>query len=314
MNCHKGKLLMENMEKIITGKKEVIKYVVISLLSRGHVLIEDVPGVGKTTLVKALARSIESDFKRIQFTPDLLPSDIIGISIYDKNTQEFRFVKGPIFGSVILADEINRTSPKTQSSLLECMGEKKITVDGDIFEMKEPFIILATQNPIEYEGTFPLPEAQLDRFLMKITIGYPDKFSEVTILEKFHNSDPLLDLQSVVSSQDIVEMQNEVDDVHVDDKIYDYIVNIINETRNDTNIRLGVSPRGGIALLKASKAIAYLNDRDYVLPDDVKELAVPVLNHRIMLTHEARVMNLTKEDCIKDIIFKVKIPVVSNND
>ncbi|WP_066503669.1 AAA family ATPase [Abyssisolibacter fermentans] len=303
--------LIKNVSKVIAGKKETISNIIICLLCEGHILIEDVPGVGKTTLVKALAKSLNTGFKRIQFTPDLLPSDIIGVSIYDKKLDNFRFVKGPIFGSVILADEINRTSPKTQASLLECMQERKITVEGKIYELPEPFMILATQNPIEYEGTFPLPEAQLDRFIMKISIGYPDKYSERTILERFKYNDPLLELSSVIDKEDIKAMQEDVKKVHVNSELYDYIVDIVTKTRNDANIRLGVSPRGSLALLRAAQARAYINNRNYVLPDDVKQLANPIFNHRIILTHEAKIRGITKEACIKSIINTVKIPVVN---
>lgn len=308
------RILMDSINKVIVGKERVIEKVLICLLCKGHILLEDVPGVGKTTMVNTFAKSLNMTFNRIQFTPDLLPSDVTGISIYNQKINEFEFKKGPIYNNVVLADEINRTSPKTQSSLLEVMQEGQLTVDGTTYVLPKPFIVLATQNPIEYEGTFPLPEAQLDRFMMKISIGYPDKLSERAILRRFSTSNPLDDVKSVLSAQDIINMQKEVDDIHVDESIDDYIVNIVTKTREDASVRLGVSPRGAIALYKAAKGNAYLEGRSYVLPDDVKGLAEEVLAHRIILKPEVKVQGMTESDVLNNILHDTRVPVVKGNE
>lgn len=306
--------LIDSMNRVIVGKENVIEKILICLLCKGHILLEDVPGVGKTTMVNTLAKSLDMSFNRIQFTPDLLPSDVTGISIYNQKLNEFEFKKGPIYNNVVLADEINRTSPKTQSSLLEVMQEGQLTVDGTTYVMPKPFIVLATQNPIEYEGTFPLPEAQLDRFMMKISIGYPDKSSEKSILRRFSTDNPIEKINPVLNSEDIVEMQKEVENVYVDESIDDYIVNIVVKSREDNNVRLGVSPRGAIALYKAVKGYAYIKGRNYVLPDDVKNLAREVLAHRIILRPEAKVQGITEKDVLDDILMTTRVPVVKRNE
>lgn len=302
--------IIDNISKVIIGKTEEVKLVLVALLSGGHVLIEDVPGVGKTSLVKALAKSINADFKRIQFTPDLLPSDVIGVSIYNPEKGVFEFKQGPIMSQILLADEINRTSPKTQSSLLEAMEERQVTVDGKTYMLPRPFMVIATQNPIEYDGTFRLPEAQLDRFMIKVNLGYPDIKHEIEMLKRFETLDPLEDLKPVVSIMEILKMQNEVKSVYVDDSILDYIITIVNNTRNLSTVLLGASPRAAISLMKASQAKAFIEGRNYVLPDDVKYLSVPVLSHRIILKNEARFNNLDERSVIKDILNATKVPVV----
>ena len=304
--------ILENLRKIIIGKDDVLEKVLIALLARGHVLIEDIPGVGKTTLVKALAKSIDLSYKRVQFTPDLMPSDIIGISIYDKNTGLFSFKEGPIFNQVILADEINRTSPKTQSSLLQAMEEGEISTEDGDYVLEKPFMVLATQNPLEYHGTFPLPEAQLDRFLMSLSLGYPDKSYEVEILKNHKEINSLDYIKSMASQEDILEMQAMVDNITVHNDILDYIVNISNATRISSSLRLGASPRASIDLLKSSKAKAFLVGRDYVIPDDVKEMIIPILRHRIIPSAEARVERKNAEDILHKITNMVFVPVIVN--
>lgn len=301
--------MIENIEKVIIGKREAIELVIVTLLAEGHALIEDIPGVGKTSLVKALAKTINSDFKRIQFTPDLLPSDVIGISIYNQIKNEFEFKPGPIMSQIVLADEINRTSPKTQSSLLEAMEEKQITVDGITYMLPKPFMVLATQNPIEYDGTFRLPEAQLDRFMMKIEIGYPSKIDEMAILKNFETSDPLENLSSIITCEEIIQMQNNVKNIRIDDTMLKYIVNIVSQTRENKSIKLGASPRAAINLMRASQAKAFCDGRDYVIPDDVKILAGPVLSHRIILRSEEKFEGIDEKKVIKDIIDSLKVPV-----
>ena len=302
--------IIDNINKVIIGKTEEVKLVLVALLSGGHVLIEDVPGVGKTSLVKALAKSINADFKRIQFTPDLLPSDVIGVSIYNPEKGVFEFKQGPIMSQILLADEINRTSPKTQSSLLEAMEERQVTVDGKTYMLPRPFMVIATQNPIEYDGTFRLPEAQLDRFMIKVNLGYPDIKHEIEMLKRFEALDPLENLKPVVSIMEILKMQDEVKSVYVDDSILDYIITIVNNTRNLSTVLLGASPRAAISLMKASQAKAFIEGRNYVLPDDVKYLSVPVLSHRIILKNEARFNDLDERSVIKDILNATKVPVV----
>ncbi|HHV73859.1 MAG TPA: MoxR family ATPase [Thermoanaerobacterium sp.] len=302
--------IIDNVNKVIVGKAEEVKLVLIALLSGGHVLIEDVPGVGKTSLVKALAKSISADFKRIQFTPDLLPSDVIGVSIYNPEKGVFEFKQGPIMSQILLADEINRTSPKTQSSLLEAMEERQITVDGNTYHLPRPFMVIATQNPIEYDGTYRLPEAQLDRFMIRISLGYPDMKHEINMLKMFEALDPLEDLKSVVSIREILKMQDEVKSVYIDDNILNYIIDIVNKTRNSDMVLLGASPRAALNLMKAAQAKAFIEGRTYVLPDDVKYLCVPVLSHRIILKNEMRFNNIDEKSVIKDILNTAKVPVV----
>jgi MoxR-like ATPase len=306
--------IISNVEKVMVGKRGTIEKIIICLISGGHVLIEDVPGVGKTVLVHSIAKSINCDFKRIQFTPDLLPSDITGVSIYNQKTGEFEFKKGPIMGQIILADEINRTSPKTQASLLEAMEEHQITVDGVTYKLKEPFMVLATQNPMEYEGTFPLPEAQLDRFMMKVNIGYPDETSELNMLKRFKEINPLTELKPVASTEDIIRIKNEVKSVMVNSGVEMYILSIVRSTRENDKILLGASPRASLNLYRASQGRAILKGRDFVTPDDVKYVSKPVLNHRIIVKPEYRLKGLSVEDVIDEILKSVKVPGVSDYD
>lgn len=301
--------IVENIKKVIKGKDEIIEKVLIAILAKGHILIEDVPGVGKTTLAKALAESMDLKYKRVQFTPDLMPSDIIGIDIYNKDTGEFSFKKGPIFNNIFLADEINRTSPKTQSSLLQAMEEGEVSTDYKDYILEEPFIVLATQNPLEYQGTFPLPEAQLDRFLIRISIGYPEKEFEEEILKNYNNIYPK-HLSPVAHREDILNMQKASENITVHEDIIEYILNIVNATRNSENIQLGISPRGSIDLLKAAKAKAFLKGRDYIIPDDVKDMVMPVFAHRLILSTEARIEGKTPESILEELVDKIFIPVI----
>lgn len=301
--------VLENISKVMIGKADVATLSLVALLAQGHVLLEDVPGVGKTMLVRTLAKSLDCDFRRIQFTPDLLPSDITGISIYNPKELEFEFRAGPILGNIVLADEINRTSPKTQSSLLEGMEEKNVTVDGDTIPLKQPFFVMATQNPIEYEGTYPLPEAQLDRFLLKLKMGYPSMEQELEMLERTSNQHPLESIQSVISKDELIALQEEVKDVYIDQSIQLYIVNIATGTRKHRGVYLGASPRGSIALMRAAKAYAFIHGREYVLPDDVKYLAPFVFAHRIILTSEAKYEGMESEQIINAIVKNTNIPI-----
>ncbi|APC47152.1 AAA family ATPase [Virgibacillus halodenitrificans] len=303
-----GKII-DNINKVMSGKEEVATLSLVALLAEGHVLLEDVPGVGKTMLVKTIAKSLDCDFRRIQFTPDLLPSDVTGISIYNPKELEFEFRGGPILGNIILADEINRTSPKTQSSLLEGMEEKSVTVDGKTIPLKQPFFVMATQNPIEYEGTYPLPEAQLDRFILKLKMGYPSMAEELEMLQRTSKQHPLETIHAVMSRDELIELQQEVKEIYIDKSIQQYIINLATASRNNPLIYLGVSPRGSISLMKAAKAFAYINNRDYVLPDDIKFLAPYVLSHRIILHSEARYDGVTNEEVIHSIIKNTHIPI-----
>lgn len=302
--------IIDNVEKVIVGKRRSIELMVISLICGGHVLIEDVPGVGKTTMVSSLARSLNLDFKRIQFTPDILPTDITGLTIYDPKTGEFRFHPGAVMTNILLADEINRTSPKTQSSLLEVMEEKQVTVDGNTYKISLPFMVLATQNPIEYVGTFPLPEAQLDRFFMKIKIGYPTFQEEMGILSRFRSNNPLDQLNSVADADSIISIQQQVKDIHVDESIHQYIIHIVRSTRNHNDVALGVSPRGSLALLHASQAWALYQGRDYVIPDDVKLMVLPVLAHRMTLKPEASLKDIDSITVLESILNATKVPIM----
>ncbi|MBC5636344.1 MoxR family ATPase [Ornithinibacillus sp. BX22] len=303
-----GKVI-ENINKVMIGKEDVAVLSLVALLAEGHVLLEDVPGVGKTMLVRTLAKSLDCDFKRIQFTPDLLPSDVTGVSIYNPKEMEFEFRGGPILGNIVLADEINRTSPKTQSALLEGMEEKSVTVDGKTIPLQKPFFVMATQNPIEYEGTYPLPEAQLDRFILKLTMGYPSLENELEMLERISKEHPIETISPVMSKEELVLIQEEVRQVYIEKNVQQYIVNLVRETRNHEDIFLGVSPRGSIALMRAAKAYAYINGRDFVLPDDVKYLAPYVLTHRIILTSEAKYDGKTARQIVEQVVKQTFVPI-----
>ncbi|MDR1664360.1 MAG: MoxR family ATPase [Clostridiales bacterium] len=287
-----------NIEKVIVGKRDAINLVLVALSCRGHVLIEDVPGVGKTSLVSALAKSVDGTFKRIQFTPDVMPSDITGFSSYSPRTGEFEYRPGAVMSQFILADEINRTSPKTQSSLLEVMEENQVTVDGRTYPAPTPFMVLATQNPVEYLGTYPLPEAQLDRFFMKITLGYPTQAEESKMLDRFRRGDPLAELYAVAKSEDIAKIQEIVETVHVDNALNNFIVKIARETRAQEEVLLGASPRASLCLYKAAQAWALFSGRDYAIPDDILRMAPHLLEHRILLKQEARLKRITALDVV----------------
>lgn len=308
-NQDKIHAIIDNIEKVMIGKRNIAELSVVALIAQGHVLLEDVPGVGKTMMVRALAKSVGAQFKRIQFTPDLLPSDVIGVSIYNPKDMEFQFRPGPIMGNIVLADEINRTSPKTQSALLEGMEEATVTIDGETMQIPKPFFVMATQNPIEYEGTYPLPEAQLDRFLLKLRMGYPSHTEEIEVLKRAEKSAPLEVLSSVISLEDLIRLQNEVKDILVDDTIKNYIVDLANRTRKDSYVYLGVSPRGSLALMKASQAYAMLKGRDFVTPDDIQYLAPFVFSHRMILRSEARYDGITPEEIVERILAKTNVPI-----
>lgn len=297
-----------NIEKVIIGKEYEIYNILKGIIGNGHILIEDVPGVGKTTLVKALSKSVNLSYNRIQFTPDLLPSDITGISIYNQKSMEFEFKKGPVFCNILLADEINRTSPKTQSALLQVMEEKQVSEGNNTYEMKEPFIVMATQNPVEYEGTFILPEAQLDRFMIKVKLGYPDKMYETKILSTYINDEPLKSLETVADAEDILMIQKKVRQVSASKEIFDYIANIVDATRNNKFLILGASPRASLALLRISQANAYINGRNYVIPEDIRENVYIVLEHRLRSSSLAKSNNYTTRHVINDIMKTLPVP------
>lgn len=300
--------IKENISKVIVGKGEVIDLMLIALFCRGHMLIEDVPGTGKTMLVKSLAASIDCEAKRIQFTPDLLPSDITGINYFNMKTSEFEFVPGPVFANIVLADEINRATPKTQSGLLECMEENQATIDGVTYNLARPFMVVATQNPIESMGVFPLPEAQLDRFLIKTSMQYPSHDEGVDILERFNSENPLFELDSVATKEDIIMCQEEVNKVYVHRDLMDYIVSICEATREYENVALGVSPRGALSLLRVAKGFAAISNRDFLIPDDVKRAAMPVLPHRLVMTSSSRIKKNAANEVIEDVLNRVHVP------
>jgi len=302
------KRITENISRVIVGKKQSIELLLAALLADGHVLIEDIPGLGKTLLAKSLAKSIAGSFRRVQFTPDLLPADITGFNIYHQQTGQFIFQPGPVMANILLADEINRTIPRTQSSLLESMEERQVTVDGKTYPLPHPFFVMATQNPIELEGTFSLPEAQLDRFLLKIRLGYPDKDEEMAILERFQEKDPLTELGAVANPEQIAELQQARKGIHVSQPVREYITRLVRATRDHTSLRLGASPRGSLNLMRAGQAWAVLNERNYVLPDDIKYLAVPVLAHRLILKEEERLRGETLEHLLEEIVDRITVP------
>ncbi len=300
--------IVGNVEKVIIGKRSAVQLTVLGLLCQGHILIEDVPGVGKTVLAKAIARSVGCEFKRIQFTPDMLPTDVTGVSVFNQKTREFEFRPGPIHAQIVLADEINRATPKTQSALLEAMEERQVTVDGTTYPLKPPFMVLATQNPIEYEGTFPLPEAQLDRFMLRIRLGYPNKAEEIEILNRQQFVHPVNVIEQVVSVEELMAAQEAIKSIYLDELVKDYIVEIVRQTRLHHDVYLGASSRGALSIYRLSQARAALFSRDYVLPDDVKALAEPALAHRIIVGPAARIKDVEPGTLVNDIIDKVAVP------
>ncbi len=304
--------IQDNISRVIKGKPLVIEMTVVALLARGHLLLEDVPGVGKTTLAHSLARSLDCSFKRIQFTSDLLPSDIVGVSIFNRQKQAFEFMPGPIFANIVLADEINRTTPKTQSSLLEAMSEAQISVDNQTYPLSQPFMVIATQNPSEYHGTFPLPESQLDRFLMRLRIGYPSPEEERKVLERAPSLHPAEDLDPALTAQDVLDLQAQVDKVFVDESLTEYLLSIVQATRQSELLSLGVSTRGALALSRTAKALALVRGRTYCLPDDIKELAPTVLSHRIMVARSQGISQRSFEQAeriIQDLVESIPVPV-----
>jgi len=300
--------IIDNVEKVIIGKHEEVRLTLIALICQGHTLIDDVPGVGKTMLAKSIARSLGCTFKRIQFTPDMLPSDVTGVSIYDQSTGRFEFRPGPVMANVVLTDEINRATPKTQSALLEAMEEHQVTVDGVTHPLGKPFLVLATQNPIEYEGTFPLPEAQLDRFLMRVSLGYPSPADEIRILEAQQYVHPIEAIEQVVDTGELLDMQEQIKDVYVHDAIKEYIVALVGATRRHPDIYLGSSPRGSLALYKTCQARSALLERDYAIPDDVKALAQPTLAHRLIVNPSARIKEVDPRTVVKEVLQTVEVP------
>jgi MoxR-like ATPase len=306
-----GDRVLANVERVIVGKHHEVRLALVALLCRGHLLIEDVPGTGKTVLAKAIARSLGCTFRRIQFTPDLLPSDVTGLSIYNQKSQEFEFRPGPIMSQVVLADEINRATPKTQSALLECMEERQATIDGITYQMPDPFLVIATQNPIEYEGTFALPEAQLDRFMLRIRLGYPLPVEEVVILDEQKRRHPVDEIEEVCSTEELRGMQQAVREIYVDPVISDYIVRLVNATRQHPDVYLGASPRGSIALYRAGQALAGLLGRDFVIPDDVKALAEPALAHRLIIKTSSTLHDIAPGQVVRELLDSTPVEAIT---
>ncbi|MFH1087440.1 MAG: MoxR family ATPase [Chloroflexota bacterium] len=301
--------IIENVNKVMVASREVLELAMVAVICEGHLLIEDVPGIGKTTLAKTLARSLGCSFRRIQCTPDLLPSDITGIQVFNQQKCEFEFRPGPVMANIVLVDEINRATPRTQSSLLECMEERQVTVDGITMALPRPFVVIATQNPVELQGTFPLPEAQLDRFLLRLEIGYPSEQDEDRMLLRFERHSPLDDLPSVTSAQEILALKRLAQEVFVEKCVRRYILNLIRQTRDNPSVELGASPRASLALYRSCQALALVKGRNYVLPDDVKQLAVPVLGHRLILSTEAYLHNHSREKLVNDVLASTPVPV-----
>ena len=307
------KKIIENISRVIVGRSRAIELLLVTLMAEGHVLLEDVPGVAKTLLAKSLAKSIGGTFNRVQFTPDLMPTDITGFNVYDQQSAGFSFRPGPVITHILLADEINRTIPRTQSSLLECMEERQVTVDGETHLLPSPFFVMATQNPIELEGTFPLPEAQLDRFLLKTRLGYPDKQEEIQILERFQQTDPLQELVPVATPEDVSRLQQDRRNIIVSGPVREYITDIVRATRNHTAIQFGASPRGSLGLMRAGQALAALRGREYILPDDIKSLACPVLAHRMILKEEDRLRGENPEHILEGIVSRIPVPAAAGS-
>jgi MoxR-like ATPase len=303
--------IVANVEKVIIGKRDAVELAVVGLLCQGHLLIEDVPGVGKTMLARSIAKSIGCAFRRIQFTPDMLPSDVTGVSIFNQQSREFEFREGPVFAQIVLADEINRATPKTQAALLEAMEERQVTVDGVTRTLTRPFLVLATQNPIEYEGTFPLPEAQLDRFMLRIRLGYPSARDEMAMLDAQQFKHPIEEIAQVVDTSALLQAQEEIKSIHVDDKIKSYIVELMTQTRKHPEVSLGASPRGSLVLYRTAQARAAMSARDYVTPDDVKALAPVCLAHRMIVSPSARIKDVTAESVLTEILNSVPVPGAS---
>lgn len=306
--------LIANMEKVVIGKRQQLGLVVVAYLCEGHILLEDVPGVAKTMLARALARSVGCNFKRIQCTPDLLPTDVTGVSVFNPKTVEFEFRPGPLFAQTVLADEINRATPRTQSALLEAMAERRVSADGNTYALKPPFLVIATQNPIDHEGTFPLPEAQLDRFLIRLSLGYPGLEEEGKMLDRLQHAHPIDDLNPVVSAADVLAAQQAVREIYVDERVKRYLLNIVHATREHDDLHLGGSPRASIALFRTGQAWAAMNGRNFVQPDDIKKMVQPVLGHRIILRPESRLRKVTAASIISEIVSEVSVPIMKDED